>query len=283
MIDRINLLPSPWNIIVWVALAVGILVVAWALSRLNKLVFRHIQKKRQGLHLSLFEHIISALIFIGFIILAVSSFSGVQSVWQTMLGGTAIISAVLAFAAQDIIKDILAGLMISVHKPFDIGDRIMLEDGTSGIVESISLRHVVLLGFNAIRYVIPNSRINVQQLTNFSYDHRCRSVVFRFPVGYNSDMAQVKQVIAAAVEDSEYSLPGLERDGEMRYAPVLFESLSDSALIMNVTVYYPSHIPTEIVIDGINTCVREALLAHRIEIPYNYINVVHAPAPAPRD
>ena len=58
------------------------------------------------------------------------------------------------------------------------------------------------------------------------------------------------------------------------YSPVYFFSLSDSALIMEVTVYYEKHFKTELVIDDINTSVREALLKNGIEIPYNYINVI---------
>ena len=55
-----------------------------------------------------------SFILISGTILALSGFGGLGSVWKTFLGGTAIISAVLAFAAQDVIKDVLGGLMISI-------------------------------------------------------------------------------------------------------------------------------------------------------------------------
>lgn len=75
----------------------------------------------------------------GGIIIAFSFWGGIGSVWQSILGGTAVVSTVLAFAAQDIIKDILAGLMISLYRPVEIGNRIELEDGTVGIVKDISM------------------------------------------------------------------------------------------------------------------------------------------------
>jgi gamma-glutamylcysteine synthetase len=60
-----------------------------------------------------------------------SLFGGLDEMWKMMLGGTAIVSAIVAIAAQDVIDDILAGMMISLYKPFEIGNRIELEDGTA--------------------------------------------------------------------------------------------------------------------------------------------------------
>ena len=58
------------------------------------------------------------------------------------------------------------------------------------------------------------------------------------------------------------------------YSEVFFLSLSDSAMVMSVTVYYETGTPTEVVRDDINTRVKKALDANGIEIPYNYITLV---------
>ena len=257
-----------------VVVAVGILV-AWVLTYLNKELFRQIRKKNSSIHIAYLERIVSIVIVLGIVVLVFSSLDGTSSVWQTMLGGTAVLSAVVAFAAQDIIKDLLAGLMISVQKPFDIGDRIELEDGTTGVVEDMTSRHVVLIRVDTIRIVIPNSRINTMLLQNYSFHRPDRSIHFRFSVGYNSDMALVKRVIARAVEESDYSIPGkTNAEGDPIYGDVNFIAFADSALIMAVTVYYERRFPAEAIINDINTRVREALIANNIEIPYNYVNVI---------
>lgn len=274
MLDWIKNLDTGPRILAWAAIAAGIGIVAWVGVRLNKRVFRKLQQKHRGIHLAFLEKIISAFIFLFLIILAISLFSGAQTVWQTIFGGTAIISAVLAFAAQDVIKDILAGLMISVYKPFEIGDRIVLEDGTAGVVENITLRHVVLVGLDSLHTVIPNSKLNAMQLNNFSYESKLSSVQFRFSVSYDSDMALVKRVIAEAVEKSEYSVPGCLKDGSPCYGPVYFISFADSALIMAVTVFFERKTDPEKVMDDINVRVRRALVDNGIEIPYNYVNVI---------
>ena len=103
-----------------ILLQIAVVVVIIVLMRVNRIVFREIRKKQEGLHIVFFERINKSFILISGTILALSGFGGLGSVWKTFLAGTAIISAVLAFAAQDVIKDVLGGLMISIYKPFEI-------------------------------------------------------------------------------------------------------------------------------------------------------------------
>ena len=275
MKDLFNLIPKPWNYVAMVGAVLLLVVTAWILSRVNKRVFKRIKKNKNNIHIAFLEKVNTAIIFIGCVILAFSAIDGADSVWRTLLGGTAIVSAVLAFAAQDVIKDILAGLMISVHKPFGIGDRIELENGDAGIVEDITMRHVVLRGIDTLRIVVPNSKLNSMKLKNLSVGNFDRSIHFNFSVGYDSDMELVKKVIFDAVKDSPYSIPVRKKDGaDAAYSPVYFIRFADSALIMAVTVYYEKSFTTEVVKNDINTRVREALIANGIEIPYNYVTVV---------
>lgn len=274
MRNYINGLDWPWRIAAYVGVILVIAFVTWVLTRINKLVFRRIQKKSKGLQLIFFERVNAAIIIIAAFIVTVSFFSGFGAIWQTLLGGTAIISAVLAFAAQDAIKDILAGLMISIHKPFETGDRIVLEDGTAGTVQGMNMRHIVLIGVDTQRIIVPNSVMNSQKIINFSYNRADKSVQLKYSVGYDTDMEKAKAVIADAVESSEYSVPGKRVKGERKYAPVYFLQFADSALILAVTVFFEKNTPTEVVVDDVNVRVREALIAAGIEIPYNYVNVV---------
>jgi len=277
ILKYINELDKPWNILAWIGIVVFVLLMVVLLTRLNKLIFKRIQKKNDGLHLLFLQHLISVFIVVGSIVLVVSSFAGIKSVWTTIFGGTAIVSAVVAFAAQDVIKDVLAGLMLSIHRPFEVGDRISLQDGTAGIVEEMTLRHVVLIGVESLRYVVPNSVINAMRLNNYSFKNTIRSVVFQFPVAYTSDLEFVKKVISQAVEDSEYTTAGyVDRHGDKRYGSVLFMSINERAFVMQVTAYYEPVVNTETVIDDVNTRVRNALRANGIEIPHNYVNVVES-------
>ena len=254
-----------------------ILVLMWTAVRINHLVFRQIQKKRSGLHLRFFERVITRVILVGGTILAFSMYGGFESIWKTMLGGTAIISAVLAFAAQDIIKDILAGLMISLYKPFEIGNRIELEDGTAGIVTDITMRHVVLKSIDSQFLIIPNSKLNSMSIRNFSYQSGYRSLQFDFHIAYGSSAEQAMEVIRQAIIESEYSLPGKQTENGTDYGPVYFTAYENSSLRLTTTVWYDDKSPTEVVVSDINMRVNRALIENGIEIPFSYINIVQKP------
>ena len=249
-----------------------LILIAHVLRVLNKKLFRRLRKKRgKKTHLVFLEGVINAYIVVIAVIVPLAG----DSIKKSILGSAAVLTAVVGFAAQDIIKDMLAGLLISIYKPFDIGDRIELEDGTVGIVESITMRHVVIIRIDTLRVVIPNSKINNVSVVNYSFDYVDRSILCKFPVSYDSDLEQVKDVIKKAVMSSPYSEPGKKsRDGEMTYAPVYFLELADSALIMAVTVYYKPTTPTEVIKDDINSRVFMAMQEAGIEIPYAYTNVV---------
>ncbi|MCR5675030.1 MAG: mechanosensitive ion channel family protein [Lachnospiraceae bacterium] len=245
---------------------------AWACFKISGRIFRSVEKKRgKTLLIQFTQYIINLVIILLFVVIPL----GGDKISQSILGSAAVLAAVIGFAAQDVIRDVLAGLQISFHKPFDIGDRIELEDGTAGIVNSITMRHVVLTLIDTVKLIIPNSKLNCQTIRNLSYDYVPRSAEFSFPVAYDTDIKKAKSVIFDAVKNCDLSIPGKkDANGEMIYAPVYFISIADSALIMKVTVYFDHKTPTEVLKDGINTGVFEALAQAGISIPYPHTTVI---------
>lgn len=271
----INTFKQQYPALFYILFSVLVILLMWVAQKINHLVFGKIRKTKQVLHLRFFEGVNSAIILVIGIILAFSVIDGVDSIWKTLLGGTAILSAVIAFAAQDIIKDILAGLMISVHKPFEVGDRIGLEDGTAGIVKDISLRHVVLQGIDTNTLVIPNSRLNAMNLINYSYHTGVRSVFLKYYIAYNSDIEKAMNVIQQAVMESPYSVPGKLGGKNKEYGKVYFISYEPSSLQMATTVFYNASSRTEDVVSDVNVRVNRALAQNGIEVPYTYVNIIN--------
>ncbi len=251
---------------------VGICVIGWWIAqKINRIVFRHIEAKQgDKLYIQFMRKVMSVVITVLFIIIPFD----LGSIRKSLFGSAAVLTAVVGFAAQDVIKDILSGLQISMYHPFDVGDRIELEDGTVGIVESITMRHVVIHRIDTVKIVIPNSKMNGFSVVNYSYGDVPRSAIMKYPISYDSDIAKAKRVIHNAIEELPSTYAGRrKKDGSMDYGQVYFLELADSALIMTVTIYYESSIPTEIVKDMVNTKVFEALKENGIEIPYNHMTI----------
>ena len=251
-----------------------VLILIWVFTRLNHLAFKRVKKKQSGIHLLFLERVNGALILIIGGILAFSVFGGAASIWKGLLGSTAVISAVVAFAAQDAIKDILAGMMISIYKPFEVGNRIELEDGTAGIVEDLTMRHAVIRIIDTQRLIIPNSKLNAMSLKNFSYQSNIRSREFNFYVSYDTNIEEAMEVVREAVMQSGFSIPGRKTSVGMEYSPVYFMSFEDSSLRLTTTVYFPVSVASEVLISDINLRVTQAFTMHGIEIPYQYINIL---------
>ena len=249
--------------------AIAILI-TFVLLKLEKKIARKWNKKFDGINARFTERVIRfAIIFIAAMWVIMSS-SLTQSFGSSLFQGTAVLAAIAGFAAKPVLSDMFCGFMISTTKPFNIGDRIELDDGTAGIVKDITIRHVVLQGIDTLRIVIPNSEINSKQITNLSHMTDIRSIHFRFTVGLDTRPEQAKQVILDAVRQSPHAVP---REGES-YSPVYFIAYQPSGLEMATTVYYKPTSPTEVVKVDINTRVKQALVAAGIEIPYPYMNVL---------
>ena len=255
-------------------IVVAIIGVAWLLIQIKYFGFKKIKKNRNDMKLRFLEHASTAVILIVGLVVAFSTLGGVTFMVKSMLGGTAFFSAIIAFMAQDVVKDILAALMISIYQPFEIGDRIELEDGEAGVVEDVTMRHIVLVGQDTLRIVIPNRRLADMKIRNFSYNIDCRSRLFTFEIAYPSDVEFAIRVIKQAIMDSDYSIPGKKTKTGMEYGPVYFMAFESSSLLLKTMVYYLPSTSTEVMTTDINLRVDQALWENGIEIPYPHVNVL---------
>jgi len=254
---------------------VGAAISCFILLKIEKKLFRKFFSKYDGINARYTERVIRfTIVFIAAMAVIMSS-DLTKDFGTSLFQGTAVLAAIAGFAAKPVLSDMLCGFMLSSTKPFNIGDRIELEDGTAGVVKDITIRHVVLQGIDTLKIIIPNSEINSKRITNLSHQTKIRSIHFRFQVGLCTDVNLAKEVIRTAIGESALTLP---RDGG-EYSPVYFIGYTNDGLEMGTTVYYePSH-PTEVIRDEVNCRVNEALNRARIEIPYRYTNVIMNPDP----
>ncbi len=274
LISKLRANPAVWEALTLVLLVVGAAIVVMVALRLERKVARKVLARNNTINLRFVESVVRFVIIFVAVLWVVMSSKVTEPLGRVVFQGTAIIGAIAGFAAQPVISDLICGVMISSAKPFDLGDRIELDNGTAGIVKDITLRHVVIQTIDTVKVVIPNSKLNGMLITNLSYHTTIRSVHFRFNVSYDTDPTQAMAVIRKAVEESPYSIPGKPGENGGEYGPVYFIQYADSSLVMATTVYFEPVTPSEVVKSDINTRVMKALNENGIEIPYNYINVV---------
>ena len=230
-----NAHPMLWETIKLILIIVITAVVVTQLLKLESKAAKKLILKRNNINLRFVENIFRFVIIFLATQWVVMSSPITQPFGRVLFQGTTVIAAVAGFAAQPVIADLICGMMLSVTKPFDIGDRIELEDGTAGIVKDITLRHVTLQDIDTIVRIIPNSKLNGMKITNMSVKPGVRSVHLRFNVAYDTDVDQAIEVIGRAVRESPHSIPGKPSDDGGQYGPVYFIKYDDSSLVMATT------------------------------------------------
>ncbi|MFM1932166.1 MAG: hypothetical protein RL226_1469 [Bacteroidota bacterium] len=106
----------------------------------------------------------------------------------TLFAGAGLMVAIIGFAAQQAIGNIISGIFIVLSKPFRVGDLINVGNEFRGRVTDITLRHVIIRDFQNKRIIIPNSVISGSAITNDSiFDQKiCRFI--EVGVSYDSDI-----------------------------------------------------------------------------------------------
>ncbi len=251
------------------------ILIAFILIRIIRYVFRKRLRSTDRIRLRFTENAMVGIVILILVFWVIMSHEETASFGKILFQGTAVMAAIVGFAAQTAIADVICGFILSASKPFNIGDRIELEDGTGGVVTDITLRHVALKGPDTQVFLLPNSKLNAMRITNMSYRRELRSIFFRFDVAFGSDLETAMRVIKEAIGESPYTVKGRpDENGTLEYAPVYFMEFGESSLVLKVTVYYEPDVRTEIVRSDVNVRVKQALDRNGIEIPYPHMDVI---------
>jgi len=87
--------------------------------------------------------------------LVLSQFTELKRLAAGVLASTALVVAVVGFAAQRTLANMIAGIQIAISQPIRIGDRIEF-DGCEGRVTDITLSYTYLDPGDGSSVVIPN-------------------------------------------------------------------------------------------------------------------------------
>lgn len=140
----------------------------------------------------------------------------------SLIAGLGIAGFTIGFALQDVAKNFVAGILLLIQQPFEIGDAIQVGD-FSGSVLAINLRSTELREFDGRYVIIPNADIFTSSIVNFSRGQQ-RRVMMDLAVAPDSDLSRAGGVALEAIRD----VPGLMGDPAPQLA---FQSFGESAIL----------------------------------------------------
>jgi small-conductance mechanosensitive channel len=91
-------------------------------------------------------------------LIALSQFEGLGRVAGSFLASTALVAAIVGFAARQTLANLVAGIMLAITQPLRVGDWVTVEEHY-GVVEDVRLNFTILRTLSEQRIVIPNERL----------------------------------------------------------------------------------------------------------------------------
>lgn len=137
----------------------------------------------------------AAIVVVGVFVAVPIAFPTVNAV--TVLSGLGLLGVAAGFAFQDILSNLLAGVLLILRQPFEAGDQVEV-DGHRGTVELITIRETLLRTFRGHRVYVPNADVYTNAIdVQTAYDQVRTDLAVG--VGYDSDLDEARRVALDAI------------------------------------------------------------------------------------
>jgi small-conductance mechanosensitive channel len=144
------------------------------------------------------------------------------------LAGLGILGLTIGFALQDVMKNLAAGIILLIQKPFSLGDEINIE-GFDGTILSIDLRATEIETFDGRLVTIPNAAMLTSAIVNYTRANR-RRVDIQLAVSKADHTEMIRKSVLAAIQ----AIPGFVSEP----APtVLFQRIDDNSINLICTFW----------------------------------------------
>ncbi len=237
----------------------GTKLMKWVIGITDKALNK--AKVDAGVH----SFILSALRIALYVVLAfvIVSYLGIATTGIAALFASA--GVTVGLALQGSLSNLAGGVLILVLKPFKIGDYIVA-CGIEGTVTDIEIFYTKLSTGDNKKIVVPNGALANSNITNVSHQE-FRRVDMVFSVAYNSDVKQVKDILAEVAAKNELVLKT-----EDRSVNIYINEFAASSIDFGLRVWTRSENYWSVKWQTMED-VKAAFDAAGIEIPFNQLDV----------
>ena len=140
---------------------------------------------------SFLQQVGTAAIWVAMLILYAHLIPELRAMGTALLAGASVASVVIGLAAQSTLGNLIAGVSITIYRPFRLGDKLQVSAPTgteTGNVELISLGYTTLRTFDGRLVVLPNSIAASQVTINLGEHHIPAALVITIRIPRDSDI-----------------------------------------------------------------------------------------------
>jgi small-conductance mechanosensitive channel len=151
------------------------------------------------------QQIASALIWVVMLILYAHLIPELRALGTALLAGASIASVVIGLAAQSTLGNLVAGISITIYRPFRLGDTLQIAAPTGteiGLVEEISLGYTTLRTPDGRFVVIPNNIAASQVLLNLSSTFAPGQMTILIRISRDADLEAARQLAVTVANET---------------------------------------------------------------------------------
>ena len=183
-----------------IVLVIGLLKIIAGLTR-RRSKNSKVNSQRSETFRSIITSIFSYIMFFILVTIILNIF-GVDV--TSLLAAAGVVGIALAFGAQTLVKDLLAGLFIWGEGTIAVGDLVSIND-LDGTVESITIRTTSIRNYNGNIYNIPNG--DIRTITNMSRGFK-RAIV-NVPCPYEESQERLVSMVKEEMEIAAKEVEGI--------------------------------------------------------------------------
>jgi small-conductance mechanosensitive channel len=233
------------------------------LKTLEKSIVSKTETKVDNVIFDLLTRFVGVIIYIVAIILALDLL-GINV--MPFVAGAGVLGIAIGFAAKDTLSNLIAGVLLIIDRPFEIGDRIEVwtapvGSSTWGDVIDIGIRATKIKTTDNIVIIIPNNEIMKRDIINYTIISSKIRVRINIGVAYDADLPKAKKIILDIADAIEW----IAKEPKPK---VVVRFFGESSVDLQVRVWIKNARKRMDTISEVTDKVKEAFDQHGIEIPY---------------
>jgi small-conductance mechanosensitive channel/CRP-like cAMP-binding protein len=220
----------------------------------------YFEQRRQTVIPKFLRELVALVIFLIALLLVLSIGYHAERELRGLLAGSGVAAIILAFATQNLLGGVIAGMSLQISKPYKVGDWLQVNDRTAEVME-INWRSTRLRTNDAIYLDIPNNEIVRQTIVNLHYPQQLHAMRIVVGVEYGAPPNKVKDSLLHATRHAE----GVQKQPAPK---VYLKDFGEFAISYEIKFWMLNHQAYNDICDAIRTNIWYELKRQKITIPF---------------
>lgn len=164
----------------------------WLGRRIGRRIASRNWQSENPFFASLVQKLVQWLVLLGGVLVALDLL-GATALVGAVMGSAGVIGLALGFAFKDIAENYVAGVLLSIRRPFSPGELLRIDNTHEGKVAALTSRATILVTHDGNRLTLPNALVFKSVVLNFSSNPK-RRLEFSIPVDVTESIRCVQEL-----------------------------------------------------------------------------------------